>query len=131
MVGTRRVWGWAKPGQRHGAPAEPSPFALKGYHLRISDPDIGYLGLAREFECFSKFEVCKHHAIIHDACGAARNIYNVGPRYWYGYSPSFAHANYPEGNLSCLKSSPFIGHITGLSWCWKNRNELNDIFGKV
>ena len=103
--------------------AEPSPFALKGYHLRISDPDIGYLGLAREFECFSKFEVCKHHAIIHDACGAARTIYNVGPGYWY--------ANHPKDMINCLKSSPFIGHITGLSWCARHRNELRDIFGEV
>ena len=108
----------------------------------ISDPDIDYLGLAREFKCFSKFEVCKHHNIIHDAglrpcytpCGAAKTIYNVGPGYWY--------ANYPEGNFSgFLKSSPwalpgllqnpFIGHITGLAWCWKNRKELQDIFGKL
>ena len=76
-----------------------------------------------------RFEVCKYHAIIHDACGAARTKYNVGPSYWYGPSPSFAHANYPID--MCLKSSPLIGHKTGLSWCWRNRNELRDIFEVV
>ena len=49
-----------------------------------------------------------------------RTKYNVGPGYWY--------ANYPS---DCLKSNPLIGHITGLSWCWKHRNELSEIFGKV
>ena len=57
-LGTRRVQGWAKPGQRRRkelrlgpkgrlrpVPAEPegtslSPFALKGYRLRIPDPDM-------------------------------------------------------------------------------------------
>ena len=91
-----------------------------GYCLIISNPDIGFLGFSREFECFSRFEVCKHHAIIHDACGAARTKYNIGPGYWY--------VDYPS---DCLKSSPLIGHITGLSWCWRNRNELCDIFGKI
>ena len=64
--------------------------------------------------------MCKHHAIIHDACGAARTKYNVGPGYWY--------ANYPS---NCCKTSPLIGHITGLSLCWRNRNELREIFGDV
>ena len=64
------------------------------------------------------------HIIIHNACGAARTIYNVGPGYWYANSPG-------EEYSSCFKSSPFIGHITGLSWCWRNRNELNGIFGKL
>ena len=72
--------------------------------------------------------MCKFHAIIHDACGAVRTKYNVGPGYWYGPSPSFAHAYYLS---DCLKSSPLIGHITGLSWCWKHSNELADILGKL
>ena len=93
----------------------------KGYRLIIFDPDIGFLGFGREFECVSKFEVCKHHAIIHDACGAARTKYNIGPGYWY--------ADYLSDR--CFKSSPLIGHITGLSWCWRNRDELREIFGKV
>ena len=49
-----------------------------GYCLIISDPDISFLGFGREFECFVRFEVCKFHAIIHDAFGAAKTIYNVG-----------------------------------------------------
>ena len=112
MVGTRRVW----------------VFALKGYCLRISDPDIGFLGFGREFECFVRFEVCKYHAIIHDTCGPARTKYSVGPGYWYVLSVGGAHANYPS---DCLKPSPLIGHIAGLSWCWKHRKELAEMFGKV
>ena len=86
MVGTRRVQG----------------FTLKGYCLRISDPDIGNLGFGREFECFSRFEVCKHHVIIHDACGAARTKYNVGPGYWYVLRAGRAYANYPSDLLLLL-----------------------------
>ena len=119
MVGTQRVRG----------------FALKDYRLRISDPDVGYLGFGREFECFLRFEVCKHHAIIHDACGAVRTKYNVGPGYWYALragGAGGAYANYPsDGYLTCLSSNPLIGCITGLSWCWRHRNELAEIFGKV
>ena len=90
------------------------------YHLIISDPDIGFLGFGREFKCFVRFEVCKYHAIIHNTCGAARTEYNVGPGYWY--------ANYLS---NCLNSSPLIEHITGLSWCWRNGDELREIFGIV
>ena len=100
--------------------------------MRISDLDIGYLGFGREFECFSRLEVCKHHVIIHDACGAARTKYNVGPGYWYVLCMGRAYANYPsDGNLTCLCSNPLIGHITGLSWSWRHRNELAEKFGKV
>ena len=113
---------------RNGRDPKGLRLALKGYRLRISNPDIGYLGFEREFECFSRFEVCKHHAIIDDACGAARTNYNIGPGYWYVRSAGGALANYTS---DCLKSNPLIGHITGLSWCWRHRNELAEIFGKV
>ena len=65
-------------------------------------------------------EVCKYYAIIHDACGAARTKYNVGPGYRY--------ASYPS---NCCRSSPLIGHITGLFWCWRHRTELKEIFGTI
>ena len=92
----------------------------KGYHLIISNPDIGFLGFGREFKCFARFEVCKYHAIIHDACGAARTKYNVGAGYRY--------VSYLS---NCCRSSPLIGHITGLFWCWRHRTELKDIFGTI
>ena len=83
------------PGSWAGRSQGKAPVPALRYRLRISNPDIGYLSFGREFECLSRFEVCKHHAIIHDACGAAITKYNVGPGYWY--------ADYLS---DCLKSNP-------------------------
>ena len=84
-----------------------------------NDPDIGFLGFGREFECFAKFNICKYHATVHDACGAAKSKYDSGPGYKYA------------NNCRVGRESPLLGHITGLFWCWKHRNELREIFGKV
>ena len=27
--------------------------------------------------------------------------------------------------------NPLTGHITGLFWCWRHRNELKEIFGTI
>ena len=76
-------------------------------------PDIGFLGFRREFECLARFNICKYHAIIHDACGTSRSKYGVGPGYRYASNCSRC-----MGEAHALRSScPLIGHITGLIWC--------------
>lgn len=46
------------------------------------------------------------HAILHDAGGYMKSNYNVGPGYLYALPPAFTIVN-----------SPFLGHITGLTYC--------------
>ena len=83
-----------------------------------SEANIGLLGREDECECLNGFFFMRAHGIIHDACGRAFTDFGIGKGYCY------ALENPPE----FMKSSPFLGHISGIVFCIWNRKNLRKIF---
>ena len=83
-----------------------------------SEANIGLLGTEDECECLNCFFFMRAHGVIHDACGRAYNDFKVGNGYCYALKnpPVF------------MKSSPFLGHLSGIAFCIWNRKELRKIF---
>ena len=83
-----------------------------------SEANIGLLGQKDECECFSGLFFMRAHGIIHDACGRAFCDFGVGKGYCYAV----------ENSTEFMKSSPFLGHISGIVFCIWNRKKLRKIF---
>ena len=80
--------------------------------------NIGLLGQEDECECLSGFFFMRAHGIIHDACGRAYHDLGVGKGYCYAV----------ENSTEFMKSSPFLGHISGIAFCIWHRKKLREIF---
>ena len=80
--------------------------------------NIGLLGREDVCECLSGFFFMRAHGIIHDACGRAYRDFGVGKGYCYAV----------ENSPVFMKSSPFLGHISGIAFCIWNRKKLREIF---
>ena len=72
-----------------------------------SEANIGLLGQEDECECLSGFFFMRAHGVIHDACGRAYHDLGVGKGYCYAV----------ENSTAFMKSSPFLGHISGIAFC--------------
>ena len=83
-----------------------------------SEANIGLLGQEDECECLNGFFFMRAHGVIHDACGRAFTDLEVGKGYCYAV----------EKSTNFMKSSPFLGHISGIAFCIWNRKELRKIF---
>ena len=83
-----------------------------------SEANIGLLGREDECECLSELFFMRAHGIIHDACGRAYCEMGVGKGYCYAV----------ENPTIFMKSSPFLGHISGIAFCIWNRKKLRKIF---
>ena len=83
-----------------------------------SEANIGLLGQEDECECLSELFFMRAHGIIHDACGRAYREMGVGKGYCYAV----------ENPTIFMKSSPFLGHISGIAFCIWNRKKLRKIF---
>ena len=83
-----------------------------------SEANIGLLGQEDECECLSELFFMRAHGIIHDACGRAYCEMGVGKGYCYAV----------ENPTIFMKSSPFLGHISGIAFCIWNRKKLRKIF---
>ena len=83
-----------------------------------SEVNIGLLGQEDECECLSELFFMRAHGIIHDACGRAYCEMGVGKGYCYAV----------ENPTIFMKSSPFLGHISGIAFCIWNRKKLRKIF---
>ena len=83
-----------------------------------SEANIGLLGREDECECLNGFFFMRAHGIIHDACGRAYCEMGVGKGYCYAV----------ENPTIFMKSSPFLGHISGIAFCIWNRKKLRKIF---
>ena len=70
-----------------------------------------------ECECLNGSSVMRMHGIIHDACGRAFAEFGVGRGYCYAL----------EKSQDWMKKSPFLGHISGIVWCWWNRERLSEL----
>ena len=80
--------------------------------------NIGLLGREDECECLSGLFFMRAHGIIHDACGRAYCDFGVGKGYCYAV----------KNPTNFMKSSPFLGHISGIVFCIWNRKKLRKIF---
>ena len=83
-----------------------------------SEANIGLLGREDECECLSELFFMRAHGIIHDACGRAYCEMGIGKGYCYAV----------ENPTIFMKSSPFLGHISGIAFCIWNRKKLRKIF---
>ena len=84
-----------------------------------SEANIGLLGREDECECLSELFFMRAHGIIHDACGRAYCEMGVGKGYCYAV----------ENPTIFMKSSPFLGHISGIAFCiWNRKKKLRKIF---
>ena len=83
-----------------------------------SEANIGLLGQEDECECLNVFFFMRAHGVIHDACGRAYKEFGVGGGYCYAL----------ENSTAFMKSSPFLGHISGIVFCIWNRKKLQEIF---
>ena len=87
-------------------------------NILTSEANIGLLGREDECECLSELFFMRAHGIIHDACGRAYCEMGVGKGYCYAV----------ENPTIFMKSSPFLGHISGIAFCIWNRKKLRKIF---
>ena len=97
--------------------AEANQF-IPAENILKSEAKIGLLGLEDECECLSELFFMRAHGIIHDACGRAYCEMGVGKGYCYAV----------ENPTIFMKSSPFLGHISGVAFCIWNRKKLRKIF---
>ena len=97
--------------------AEANQF-IPAENILKSEANIGLLGQEDECECLNGFFFMRAHGIIHDACGRAFHDLGVGKGYCYAVKNSTAF----------MKSSPFLGHISGIAFCIWNRKKLREIF---
>lgn len=69
---------------------------------------------------FGSINICHMHSAFHDAYGRFYTKYNAGRGYLYAipekYTPKW------------IKKCALLGHITGLLWCIKNKNQLEQLF---
>ena len=72
-----------------------------------NEPFLGKLGQRDELEFLAFSNTTRKHAILHDVFGRIYNQFGLGPGYTYAFrnAPHFA------------KSSPFLGHISGVLSC--------------
>ena len=93
--------------------------------LRAENFDIGLIGpgdgmITRCLEyCLKDCELFHQHAILHDAWGRYYQKYKKGLGYTYALSSN----RIPE---FCRKS-PLLGHISGLIFCYRNRDFLSKV----
>ena len=92
--------------------------AVPAENILTSEANIGLLGREDECECLSELFFMRAHGIIHDACGRAYCEMGVGKGYCYAV----------ENPTIFMKSSPFLGHISGIAFCIWNRKKLRKIF---
>ena len=92
--------------------------AVPAENILKSEANIGLLGQEDECECLSELFFMRAHGIIHDACGRAYCEMGVGKGYCYAV----------ENPTIFMKSSPFLGHISGIAFCIWNRKKLRKIF---
>ena len=92
--------------------------AVPAENILKSEANIGLLGREDECECLSELFFMRAHGIIHDACGRAYCEMGVGKGYCYAV----------ENPTIFMKSSPFLGHISGIAFCIWNRKKLRKIF---
>ena len=92
--------------------------AVPAENILKSETNIGLLGREDECECLSELFFMRAHGIIHDACGRAYCEMGVGKGYCYAV----------ENPTIFMKSSPFLGHISGIAFCIWNRKKLRKIF---
>ena len=97
--------------------AEANQF-IPAENILKSEANIGLLGREDECECLSELFFMRAHGIIHDACGRAYCEMGVGKGYCYAV----------ENPTIFMKSSPFLGHISGIAFCIWNRKKLRKIF---
>ena len=97
--------------------AEANQF-VPAVNILKSEANIGLLGREDECECLSELFFMRAHGIIHDACGRAYCEMGVGKGYCYAV----------ENPTIFMKSSPFLGHISGIAFCIWNRKKLRKIF---
>ena len=83
--------------------AVPAAPAVAAENILTSEANIGLLGREDECECLSELFFMRAHGIIHDACGRAYCEMGVGKGYCYAV----------ENPTIFMKSSPFLGHISG------------------
>ena len=98
--------------------AVPAAPAVAAENILKSEANIGLLGREDECECLSELFFMRAHGIIHDACGRAYCEMGVGKGYCYAV----------ENPTIFMKSSPFLGHISGIAFCIWNRKKLRKIF---
>ena len=96
----------------------PAAPAVAAENILKSEANIGLLGQEDECECLSELFFMRAHGIIHDACGRAYCEMGVGKGYCYAV----------ENPTIFMKSSPFLGHISGIAFCIWNRKKLRKIF---
>ena len=92
--------------------------AVPAENILKSEANIGLLGREDECECLSELFFMRAHGLIHDACGRAYCEMGVGKGYCYAV----------ENPTIFMKSSPFLGHISGIAFCIWNRKKLRKIF---
>ena len=92
--------------------------AVPAENILKSEANISLLGREDECECLSELFFMRAHGIIHDACGRAYCEMGVGKGYCYAV----------ENPTIFMKSSPFLGHISGIAFCIWNRKKLRKIF---
>ena len=97
---------------------EPLNQFVPAENILTSEANIGLLGREDECECLSELFFMRAHGIIHDACGRAYCEMGVGKGYCYAV----------ENPTIFMKSSPFLGHISGIAFCIWNRKKLRKIF---
>ena len=83
-----------------------------------SEPTLACWGGKMSVKCLSELFFMRAHGIIHDACGRAYCEMGVGKGYCYAV----------ENPTIFMKSSPFLGHISGIAFCIWNRKKLRKIF---